>query len=324
MPSELGQSNGLPPGASSIAPQFITGGLGAPTFTTRSPGTRLVLRDTLGASSADYAIGVETDYLWLGVDTSSGSKGVKIYGGTSAITTFTGGASPTLVMNGGTSGSEIYLTRSSGGQARFGQSAGACYLVSDTSGNSMSFYTNAGAGIGHRMIIDSTGKVGIGTSSPGGALHIAVDSSVVDAFYFQDTRALHTRTWIIGPGVGANDVFAIRDNTAGLNRFQIDFDGVVKYVSGKIESGVTRRTSGSSYTMLTSDRVISFASGSSGALNLIASPETGRVVDVRNDSGGDITLTPAAGNINGAGTLALPTGTGWALRYDGTQWITFG
>ena len=63
-------------------------GLGAPTFTTRSVGTKLVLRPNISGSAADYAIGVESSFLWFGTTTTS--TGFKWYGGTTLAATLSG------------------------------------------------------------------------------------------------------------------------------------------------------------------------------------------------------------------------------------------
>lgn len=58
---------------------FGAGGVGAPTVTTRSSGTKLVVYDSLGTGSADYAIGAEAGALWFGYPTNSES--FRWYGG---------------------------------------------------------------------------------------------------------------------------------------------------------------------------------------------------------------------------------------------------
>lgn len=63
--------------------QWNTAGIGAPTFTTSSAGTKLMLYPMIGASNADYAIGMESGAMWFGVTTTSGS--FKWYGGTTSM-----------------------------------------------------------------------------------------------------------------------------------------------------------------------------------------------------------------------------------------------
>lgn len=63
-------------------------GVAAPTFTTRSAGTKIVLFSAISASSADYAIGIEGSTLWNSVPASS--QQFKWYGGTTNVATLTG------------------------------------------------------------------------------------------------------------------------------------------------------------------------------------------------------------------------------------------
>jgi hypothetical protein len=67
---------------------FGNTGLGAPTFTTRSAGTKIVLYDGVGASTVDSAIGMETGFLWNSV--SGSGSGFKWYAGTTNVATLTG------------------------------------------------------------------------------------------------------------------------------------------------------------------------------------------------------------------------------------------
>jgi hypothetical protein len=57
-----------------------TGGIAAPTFTSYSAGTKLVLYDNVGAASAGYAIGIESGAQWYSVE--SNLYAFKWYGGT--------------------------------------------------------------------------------------------------------------------------------------------------------------------------------------------------------------------------------------------------
>jgi len=91
---------------------FGTTGVAAPAFTTRSVGTKIVLYDGIGASSADYGFGIESSTLWSSVPTTS--QQFKWYAGTTNIaslfgtgelvvgtTTKTGTASQTFQVTGG-------------------------------------------------------------------------------------------------------------------------------------------------------------------------------------------------------------------------------
>jgi len=61
--------------------QWLAVGAAPPTFTSRSLGTRLVLYPNVGASAADFAVGIESATMWLSVPTTGNS--FKFYGGTS-------------------------------------------------------------------------------------------------------------------------------------------------------------------------------------------------------------------------------------------------
>ena len=56
-------------------------GVAAPTFTTSSAGTKLLLYPNISGSSVDYAIGIENNTQWFSVPTAAGQQ-FKWYGGT--------------------------------------------------------------------------------------------------------------------------------------------------------------------------------------------------------------------------------------------------
>jgi hypothetical protein len=67
---------------------LFNGGSAPPAFATRSVGTRIFLNGSIGASSADYAIGTDTNTLWNSVPTTS--QQFKWYGGTTLAATLSG------------------------------------------------------------------------------------------------------------------------------------------------------------------------------------------------------------------------------------------
>jgi len=64
-------------------------GAGAPTNTNYSAGTKLVLWDNVGASSTGYAMGIENNAMWFGLDILANTHSFKWYGNTTAIMTLT-------------------------------------------------------------------------------------------------------------------------------------------------------------------------------------------------------------------------------------------
>ena len=67
--------------------QWASYGVAAPTFTTRSNGTKLLLFAGLSGSAVDYALGIESSTLWSSVPTTASS--FKWYGGTTVMMTLT-------------------------------------------------------------------------------------------------------------------------------------------------------------------------------------------------------------------------------------------
>jgi hypothetical protein len=96
----------------------------------------------------------------------------------------------------------------------------------------ISFYTQITAGgLTRRMIIDSSGRVGIGTTGPGAKLHVAAGANValqLDADTGLDTNIALSENgsikWYFG-NLGADDSFRFYDNTAATERLRIDSSG---------------------------------------------------------------------------------------------------
>ena len=63
---------------------------GAPTFTTRSAGTKLLVYPAISGSQVDYAMGIDSATLWSSVPVNSSSFYFKWYGGTTNVTSLDG------------------------------------------------------------------------------------------------------------------------------------------------------------------------------------------------------------------------------------------
>lgn len=88
----------------------LNGGMGAPTFSTRSVGTKLVLYGLVSSSFVDYGIGMYTvggdGTSWMSVPQANSTYNFRWYGGTTNIMTLTGAGALTaasFVKSGGTS-----------------------------------------------------------------------------------------------------------------------------------------------------------------------------------------------------------------------------
>lgn len=75
-------------GATSNRIDFNINGVGAPSFTNRSTGTKIVLYPNISGSTVDYAIGIDNSTLWQSVLNSTGS--FKWYAGTTQVASLSG------------------------------------------------------------------------------------------------------------------------------------------------------------------------------------------------------------------------------------------
>lgn len=93
-----------------------TAGVSAPTYTSRSIGTKLVLYPGLGGASVDYAMGIENSTLWSSVPNSASQ--FKWYAGTTAVMTLSGGGAlsttSTITAQSGLSTNTGNITASAG------------------------------------------------------------------------------------------------------------------------------------------------------------------------------------------------------------------
>lgn len=79
-------------GATSALIRWSTNGAAAPTFTSRSAGTKLVLYPDISSSSSDYGIGIESGHVWFSCSgaTAASGQGFKWYYGTTQLARLTG------------------------------------------------------------------------------------------------------------------------------------------------------------------------------------------------------------------------------------------
>ena len=91
-------------GSTSNRVEWNTAGTGAPAFTTRSAGTKLLLYPSLSGSVADYAIGIDAATMWYSIPENNASFKFKWYGATTEIASLDGAGAFTAVggISGGT------------------------------------------------------------------------------------------------------------------------------------------------------------------------------------------------------------------------------
>jgi hypothetical protein len=88
MSGALTMDSGVPINVNGSQVVWATAGVAAPTSSTRSAGTKLVLWPDVGVSKVDYAIGIENNTQWFSVPTAS--QQFKWYASTTAIATLSG------------------------------------------------------------------------------------------------------------------------------------------------------------------------------------------------------------------------------------------
>lgn len=79
-------------------------GLGPPTFTSRSPGSKYVFWNQFSASSCDYAMGMQNESIWFGLPNNNANNYFQWFGGVTPIATLNGVGNLTLAggLNGAT------------------------------------------------------------------------------------------------------------------------------------------------------------------------------------------------------------------------------
>ena len=122
--------------------QFNVAGIGAPAFTTRSNGAKLVLYNAVGASSGDIALGVETGFMWTAVRTTA--DGFKWYGGTTQAMLLAGTGDLTIA-GGHALGPSAATIRSGTGAASGTQPKGSLWMRTDGAVGS-TLYVSQGGG----------------------------------------------------------------------------------------------------------------------------------------------------------------------------------
>jgi len=118
----------------------------------------------------------------------------------------------------------------------------------------------------------------------------------------------------------------ITANAAVTANTTLAVNGIETLGSGVIYK-IRTVTAAGAVTVATSDYTVAINKtvGAATVVNLPATPTTGTFFIIK-DSKGDaathnITITPAAGNIDGAGTLVISANYGFAaIQYDGTAW----
>ena len=134
-------------GASSNRIDYAATGTGAPAFTTRSDGTKIVLYPSLSGSVTDYALGIDAATLWTSVPEAADGFNFKWYGATTLAANLSGSGNFTTV------GSIVV-----NGTVPASSSATGALIVKGGTGIAGNLYV--GAGIQNTVIGNTTAAAG--------------------------------------------------------------------------------------------------------------------------------------------------------------------
>lgn len=99
-------------------------------------------------------------------------------------------------------------------------------------------------------------------------------------------------------------------------------------MSANNSNGLTvTSVAGTAYAVLATDDFVAFTntSAKTATLPAVASVPRGKIYHLANTATGTVTVSPAAGTIDGAATLVLAATSGRAtLISDGTNWLSIG
>lgn len=164
---------------------FANNAISVPTFTTRSVGTKILLWNSLATNATDFAIGIESNSMWLSVPVSNTTNSFKWYGGTTNIATLDGTGNLTIaskmvastlqVTTGGSAGK--VLTSDASGNASWQVATGGS--ATPAGANSQIQFNNSGVfGANANLVWDNTnGRLGIGVASPSANLSVVATGS---------------------------------------------------------------------------------------------------------------------------------------------------
>ena len=290
----------------------------APSFTSRSIGTKLVIKPTLGASDVDIGLGEMTsDTLWYSVPRATSSYHHRWYGGATVIADLNGAGVLSLGTN-TTSYARFSQKLETNTPAASGGAALNTWSATSGECSFLDFNRSKSATVGTHTIVASGDAIG----------YIPFRAS--DGTNFREAA----RISVEADGTpGASDMPGriILSTTAdgastATERMRIDNAGTVTTSGSRIHKLRVATTTPITVVQGSDEYVVSkLASPGAVAVNLPASPATGLTYIIKDGTGdaaaNNITITPAAGNIDGAGTLVLSVNYARAvLVYNGTEW----
>lgn len=250
----------------------------------------------------------------VGIGTSSPSQKLRVVGTSGTAQFGAGTASNAVFVNAFDSGS-IYMTASAANSTDFGFGA--------ASNIPLFFMTNNV----ERMRIDSSGNVGIGTSSASQKLTIAGSAST--AVYQNITNG--TQNFLLGISAGNVPLFGTTSNDPVLvyannaERMRVDGNGFTT-LTGSLGRGAPVTKTGNFTLAATENWVICNGTGSITVTLPAASSWTGREVHLKTIAAQTVVsassnVVPLTSATAGTAILAATAGKWATLVSDGTNWV---
>lgn len=334
---------------------FSIAGFAAPTFTTRSAGTKIVLFPQLDASNTDYALGIESNVLWSSIPGST--RSFVWYAGTTEVFRVKGNGE-VISGNGDTSAapvSAVYRATNGVGTDIAGAnlSIAAGRGTGSGAGGYVRFLTapagTTGTTLGtatERMRIDSTGNVGIGTSAPDYKLKIeqglsnnnnglfvsntnygsmqGLNISMVNAGVFNFGSYAVIKGYKSGVSSITNISLQPDEGSVGIGT-TTNFSTLT--VNGSFASKSPSTVSAATYTVAATDGSLRFTTTNCTVTLPAAASYPGRILYLNTITANSVisassNVIPLGSNTAGTAILAATLGKFAMIQSDGTSWIT--
>jgi hypothetical protein len=239
-------------------------------------------------NNGDGAIYYDNNTDYLRFDTLGGEKMRLDSSGRLGI----GTSSPDQALSVGSGAADTRMSINGTGQyqLKFTNSGAAGFWIGSPGANSLAFAQDDGT---TRMTIDSSGRLGIGTTSPAGILDIDVTGDQL--VRFQTTAAMKTRLV-----TGNSDVSAIEfsDQAAYRAKIQVETSDAISFYTGGITTEAARLDS--------SGRLLVGTSTNIGSQNIQIGTATGTLglyKFANNDDGGELTFATSRNGTVGSQTI---------------------
>jgi len=251
-----GTIDGATIGGSSTIDNSIIGGTtpAAGTFTTLTANTsitgtlntaaqtNITSVGTLSALTVSGDLTVDTDTLY--VDSTNNRVGIGTASPSDTLEVKIGSANTTGVLihrDNASGGGGIDFSNTSNTVANINAGSGTLTLEADPNNASGGSYISFKTDASEAMRIDSSGNVGIGTSSPLGKLHIQDSSAANTQITIENTSAATSTDYRIVAGkVGvSNEGFSIYDSANTTTAYYIDSSGNHEFLGGNVGIGTS-------------------------------------------------------------------------------------